>query len=169
MDLRLLFEHLCKEVGQKWPGDNNVKYTAVSAFLFLRLICPAVMNPKLFNMMPDHPSPTIARNLTLVAKLLQNLVNMTEFGQKEEYMMQCNSYIMGARGRMQEFLRKISSSTGGSTVDYRPGDTRRALASILQTAAKNTPELKKLLAENKEYASNGKKLLAVVEVLGAKV
>ena len=27
MDLRLLFEHLCKEVGQKWPGDNNVKYT----------------------------------------------------------------------------------------------------------------------------------------------
>ena len=51
----------------------------------------------------------------------------------------------------------------------RPIPLCRWLCSILQTAAKNTPELKKLLAENKEYASNGKKLLAVVEVLGAKV
>ena len=51
MDLRALFEKLCSHVGRKWPDDANVKYTAVSAFLFLRLVCPAVMNPKLFNMM----------------------------------------------------------------------------------------------------------------------
>jgi hypothetical protein len=34
-------------------------------------------------MLPDFPSETTARNLTLVAKVIQNAANMTEFGEKE--------------------------------------------------------------------------------------
>ena len=52
--LREVFKKLQAAVSKKWSKDKSVKYTAVSAFLFLRLVCPAVMNPKLFNMMPDH-------------------------------------------------------------------------------------------------------------------
>lgn len=38
---------------------------------------------------PDHPSETTARNLTLVAKVVQNMANMTEFGEKEAFMTIC--------------------------------------------------------------------------------
>lgn len=31
-----------------------VKYTAVSAFVFLRLFAPAILNPKLFGLRPEY-------------------------------------------------------------------------------------------------------------------
>jgi len=39
--------------------------------MFLRLICPAIINPKMFNMVSETPSPTAARSLLLVAKSIQ--------------------------------------------------------------------------------------------------
>lgn len=51
-ELRTVLASLQQAVQKKWPKEPLVPYTAVSAFLFLRLFCPAIMNPKLFNMMP---------------------------------------------------------------------------------------------------------------------
>ena len=33
---------------------NVVQYTAVSAFVFLRLFAPAILNPKLFGLRPEY-------------------------------------------------------------------------------------------------------------------
>jgi len=69
-------------------------------FLFLRLICPALLKPQLFNLTtgidstrggclftclsvcPDTLSPTAERTLKLIAKYLQNLANQVEFKAK---------------------------------------------------------------------------------------
>lgn len=81
-----------------------------SGFVFLRLICPAILNPRMFNiiagkhllksmhlnlqlslnlvtmcassLLADPPSSTAGRTLTLVAKSVQNLANLVEFGAK---------------------------------------------------------------------------------------
>jgi hypothetical protein len=66
------------------------------------------MNPKLFNMMPGHPTEETARHLTLVAKVVQNLANMSEFGQKENFMTPCNSFLVAERPRMQRFLDTLA-------------------------------------------------------------
>jgi hypothetical protein len=50
----------------------------------------------------------LARNLILVAKTIQNLANMSEFGQKEPYMQPINSFIIKQRGDMQAFLDAVS-------------------------------------------------------------
>jgi hypothetical protein len=81
--LRAVLQSVRQLASQRWAKEPLVQYTSVSAFIFLRLVCPAVLNPKLFNMLPDFPSETTARNLTLVAKVIQNAANMTEFGEKE--------------------------------------------------------------------------------------
>jgi len=124
--LRQVFAGLQAAVTAKFPADGNVRYTSVSAFLFLRLFCPAIINPKLFNMMSgtclacmhakqhtltlqtDHPTDMLARNLILIAKTIQNLANMSEFGQKEPYMQPINSFIIKQRGDMQAFLDAVS-------------------------------------------------------------
>jgi len=41
--------------------------------------CPVTLY---FLFLPDSPSPTAARTLTLVAKSVQNLANLVEFGAK---------------------------------------------------------------------------------------
>ncbi len=56
----------------------------------------------------DHPSDSTARSLTLVAKIIQNLANMSDFGQKEEYMVVCNDFLLAQRPRMQTFLDRLA-------------------------------------------------------------
>lgn len=51
-ELRAVFAGLRHAVMEKFKDHATARYTSVSAFIFLRLFCPAIMNPKLFNMMP---------------------------------------------------------------------------------------------------------------------
>uniref|UniRef100_A0A8C7CFZ3 RAS p21 protein activator 1 n=1 Tax=Oncorhynchus kisutch TaxID=8019 RepID=A0A8C7CFZ3_ONCKI len=79
--LRYIYGCLQKSVQQKWP-NTTMRTRVVSGFVFLRLICPAILNPRMFNIITDPPSATAGRTLTLVAKSVQNLANLVEFGAK---------------------------------------------------------------------------------------
>ena len=41
-----------------------VRYTAVSAFVFLRLFAPAILNPKLFGLRPEYAVSSCHGNIT---------------------------------------------------------------------------------------------------------
>lgn len=78
LPVRYLFSCLQRTVIQRWPNETLIKTRVVSSFLFLRLICPTILNPKQFNLINETPSENAIRNLTLVAKCLQNLANLVE-------------------------------------------------------------------------------------------
>jgi Ras GTPase-activating protein 3 len=48
--LRNIFSHLQDLVSHKWPSEPNVKYLAVSGFIFLRYFCAALLGPHLFGL-----------------------------------------------------------------------------------------------------------------------
>lgn len=51
-----------------------------------------------------------ARSLIMVAKCLQNLANLVEFGGKEPYMEVVNPFILKNKERMVVFLDQLSVS-----------------------------------------------------------
>ncbi|KJE95651.1 RAS p21 protein activator 3 [Capsaspora owczarzaki ATCC 30864] len=108
-EFRVLFGHLRELVQKQFPTDAVIPYTAISGFIFLRFFCPAILGPQLFEMMDDLPSPRIGRTLTLVAKTLQNLANLVEFGGKEPFMVKMNELIVKRRDDMKAFLDKLST------------------------------------------------------------
>ncbi|KAJ3189773.1 Ras GTPase-activating protein 1 [Gaertneriomyces sp. JEL0708] len=108
-----VFGHIRSAVEKKWPVEtepqsSSVQYASISGFLFLRFFCPAILNPKLFGLVPEHPDPPIARTLTLVAKTLQNLANLSDFGSKEGYMSECNTFIDSNMDAMKNFIDQVS-------------------------------------------------------------
>uniref|UniRef100_A0A8C0Z316 RAS protein activator like-3 n=3 Tax=Canis lupus TaxID=9612 RepID=A0A8C0Z316_CANLF len=93
----------CKARGSEALGPR-----LVCASLFLRLLCPAILAPSLFGLASEHPAPSPARALTLIAKVIQNLANSAPFGEKEAYMGFMNSFLEDHGPAMQHFLDQVA-------------------------------------------------------------
>ncbi|XP_057308310.1 ras GTPase-activating protein 1-like [Hydractinia symbiolongicarpus] len=158
--LRYLFHCLQLEAAKKWPEEQYIQSRVVSAFLFLRLIVPAVLNPKMHNLVHESPSQMSSRTLTLVAMCLQKLANLVEFGFKEPYLVAVNPFLQKYRKKMVDFLDEIANqSETPKNTEILKHDLARDLAAIHETCIKHEHQLVKLSSTQ----PNVKILLAIVE------
>lgn len=129
--LRYLFYCLRREAKRIWPDEPYIDSRVVSAFLFLRLIVPAVINPKSHNLVNETPSQIASRTLTLVAMCLQKLANLVEFGAKEPYLVIVNPFLQKYRAKMVDFIEEIASQPDPvNNMEINKQDLARDLASI---------------------------------------
>uniref|UniRef100_A0A182JYT2 Ras GTPase-activating protein n=1 Tax=Anopheles christyi TaxID=43041 RepID=A0A182JYT2_9DIPT len=97
------FRERLQDLDREDMADN-----LISASIFLRFLCPAILSPSLFNITNELPSARATRNLTLVAKTLQTLANFTRFQGKENFMEFLNDFLEQEAPRMKQFLYDIS-------------------------------------------------------------
>ncbi|KAL2441910.1 hypothetical protein ABEF95_016846 [Exophiala dermatitidis] len=123
MDLRVIFR-LVRSVAEDRYGSfiRTVKYTSVSGFLFLRFFCPAILNPRLFGLIHDHPPDRTKRTFTLIAKSLNVLANVARFGTKEPWMEPMNKFLASSTNEFKAFIDEICavSSTPVVTASLEP-------------------------------------------------
>jgi len=82
---------------------------APSGFIFLRFFCAAILSPNLFQLMETSQSKQTPRNLMLISKVLMNLANMVEFGEKEQYMKVMNEFISLNTPVFKDYINNIST------------------------------------------------------------
>ncbi|KAF3850951.1 hypothetical protein F7725_012723 [Dissostichus mawsoni] len=147
LTLRFIYGCLQKSVQQKWPANTTMRTRVVSGFVFLRLICPAILNPRLFNIISDPPSSAAGRTLTLIAKSVQNLANLVEFGAKN---------VPDLPEATEHFRTELSR------------DLSRDLAALHELCVTHSDELRTLSNEKGAQQHVLKKLLAITELLQQK-
>lgn len=169
--LRDIFGHMQSEVAQRFPDEPSIRHISVSGFIFLRFFCPAILGPKLFGLRDDIPDPIVGRTLTLVAKVLQNLANLCDFGQKEPYMIEMNPFISEKREAMKLFIDTLSNNREStlkriSELEVKIGHEGKILEGV-ETMHKVTPKndkkhrhlIQDRMAETKEKLTGMKKEL----------
>uniref|UniRef100_UPI00398F872D ras GTPase-activating protein 3 isoform X5 n=1 Tax=Pristiophorus japonicus TaxID=55135 RepID=UPI00398F872D len=110
-----IFFSLRESAAKRFQGDTDVRYTAVSSFIFLRFFAPAILSPNLFQLHPHHPDPLTARTLTLVSKTIQTLGSLSKSKSasfKESYMATFYEHFNEQKytDSVRNFLDLISSS-----------------------------------------------------------
>ncbi|EGD73291.1 hypothetical protein PTSG_05007 [Salpingoeca rosetta] len=74
LSLALLTKDLFDLMEARFPGHGIV---VIRSFVFLRLLCPALINPEAFNLLDSKPDPVHHQTLLMMAKLIQSLANFT--------------------------------------------------------------------------------------------
>ncbi|OAV90772.1 hypothetical protein PTTG_06083 [Puccinia triticina 1-1 BBBD Race 1] len=108
--LRKIFVKIQELVGDAYD-DQDMRLTSISAFVFLRFFVPAILNPRLFNLIQFQPDSKSQRTLTLVAKTLQGLGNLTLFGIKEPWMSVMNEFITTQLDSFRDYISFIASES----------------------------------------------------------
>ncbi|XP_067406367.1 rasGAP-activating-like protein 1 [Emydura macquarii macquarii] len=118
--MRVAFKQLHKRVEAQFPQaeHEDVKYIAISGFLFLRFFAPAILTPKLFNLRDQHADTRTSRTLLLLAKAVQSIGNLgLQLGHgKEQWMAPLHPFILPSIARVKDFLDKlidVDSETAG--------------------------------------------------------
>ncbi|KAJ3321149.1 hypothetical protein HDV06_004602 [Boothiomyces sp. JEL0866] len=139
--LKDIFHLIQSTVAKKFPGNDIVSYTSVSGFIFLRFFAPAILGPSLFGLKVGILDPPSSRKLLLIAKTLQNLSNLVEFGQKEPFMEPMNAFITSKIIDMKKFIDQISVE------DSSPQESKEYSSEIL---AREAAELHVILSQAME-------------------
>ncbi|XP_055492599.1 ras GTPase-activating protein 3 [Leucoraja erinacea] len=110
-----IFFSLRESAAKRFQDDLDVRYTAVSSFIFLRFFAPAILSPNLFQLHLHHPDPLTARTLTLVSKTIQTLGSLSKSKSasfKETYMAAFYEHFNDKKytDAVRNFLDLISSS-----------------------------------------------------------
>lgn len=172
-ELRQLFRHI-KSCAETRYGDflRTVAYSSVSGFLFLRFFCPAILNPKLFGLLKgessgrtklpvltmrsETPRPRAQRTLTLIAKSLQGLANMSTFGAKEPWMEPMNKFLQASRPEFKAFVDQICSVPSerpSQAVSASYATPIQILGRLPPTSREGFPSLPFLIDSAKSFAS----------------
>lgn len=101
-ELKQVCQLLHQSIVEKFPSCG---YKSLAGFLFLRLICPAMLTGAI----PDVPTPTRTsrRVLILITKVLQNVASNVKFGHKESHMECFNSLLDAQRPIIMDYFDAI--------------------------------------------------------------
>ena len=112
ISLRIICRKLQDLAISKDPNNIHLRNSLVGGFIFLRMI-----NPKIA--VCGHTKSTqepykkygkfIRRKFTLIVKILQNISNQNESGNKEKWMSVVNEYVCSKRKDVNQFFAKLCS------------------------------------------------------------
>ena len=109
MELRELFNNIQEYACEKFPDSKDINYTSVTAFVFLRLFSPAIINPQFYGIIDENLKAREVRTLTLISKFVQQTANLVPYKKtKEGYMNVLNDLIDEYIPLIKEYITSIT-------------------------------------------------------------
>ncbi|KAJ2771934.1 GTPase activating factor, partial [Coemansia nantahalensis] len=136
---------------------GQVRYSCVSSFVFLRLLCPAMLAPRGFGLVCTVPSAASLRTLTLLAKGLQCAANLNGSIGKELYMQPMNDFVRTCVPRLKDFIDAIAAPPDAppGPADTTPIDGEHELAVLCAFVHAARHQIREALASKHRLHTHG--------------
>lgn len=108
VSFKAVFRHLATELSSTLHFPQSDIYNCVAGFLFLRLYCPCLINPKLFSMVNCRGVASLQRSLTIITKIIMCFANRSRFGMKEPWLIPMNVFFDLHEDELMEFFKKVT-------------------------------------------------------------
>jgi len=107
--IRWISRQICTLFKEKFPdASQGHKCSVIGGFFLLRFVNPAIVTPNAFMLIETKLSAQTKRNLTLIAKMLQNVANNVPFGGVKEFFMEAlNPMLERNTPIMNAFLERL--------------------------------------------------------------
>lgn len=92
-------------MARKFPDSTT---TSVGGFIFLRIICPAIVNPEIIDLDLPDPLHGIQRSLVMITRILQGLANNVRFGPRDSVMKLFNDFMARNMWGMDQYVELAS-------------------------------------------------------------
>ena len=107
--IRFICRSILRHSVKRFPdASDEERATLVGGFIYLRLMNPCVVDPHVAGLLTDPVPANARRSLVMVAKIMQNLSNHVEFGEKEPWMAPLNQSLATARNDFTTFLLSLT-------------------------------------------------------------
>lgn len=119
--------------------DVIAVYVTDYAIVYVTSLCVCVC------VRTEAPEQNVRRQLILISKVLQNLANGVQFGDKEKHMIKLNGFLTSSRPQFEKFINKICDNTAPFSTPVSIPDSSYDAAvavslSLLYTLAYNDPD-----------------------------
>ena len=137
---------MVKTTCDSFVSDSGL--TMVNSIVFLRFLCPSLIDPRKFGLLPVDLEPIVRRNLILVLKVVQNIASGVEFdGSKEEYMTCLNALVDRHHpllcGKVQQLLsaNQLRNRKDSKKSHLPPLTEQEALITLINLYCENQNQL----------------------------
>eukprot|EP01129_Flabellula_baltica_P004801 TRINITY_DN1704_c0_g1_i3.p1 TRINITY_DN1704_c0_g1~~TRINITY_DN1704_c0_g1_i3.p1 ORF type:complete len:381 (+),score=82.04 TRINITY_DN1704_c0_g1_i3:900-2042(+) len=107
-EIKHILNAIRTEADLRWK-DEEVTHMSVSTFILLRFLTPALMNPKMFDLMDYIPSSNQIEDYKIFASFVQKLGNLSVFLENND-MHQLNDILLDNHENMKEFIDGVSET-----------------------------------------------------------
>eukprot|EP01156_Anaeramoeba_ignava_P022866 Anaeramoba_ignava/c21117_g2_i1.p1 GENE.c21117_g2_i1~~c21117_g2_i1.p1 ORF type:complete len:849 (+),score=309.57 c21117_g2_i1:365-2911(+) len=102
---REIANHIKTEMLKRFPEDALL---GIGSYILHRFFCPAIVSPKLYNIVDYNLNEQISRGLLLISSSLANLASGKLFGVNREYMNFMNKNIEKQHEKLNQFFESVS-------------------------------------------------------------
>ncbi|KAJ9104771.1 hypothetical protein QFC19_003912 [Naganishia cerealis] len=128
--LRKVLHHLMLAVSKQHSGSKKLQFQAVSSFLFLRLIGPAIMWPTMFDLVSAPPCAEVQRTLKTLAKPIMSLAFLVGASEQNQQDKATNDFVEANSAALTDYLEACATIDAKShvfSIDQRVEDIASAL------------------------------------------
>jgi len=135
---------LMEDVSKKFPES---RFKAIGSFLFLRVLCPAIMSPSSVGICKEEEITNESRRaLILISKILQNLANGVSFSKKERFMTVFEDIMNENTSAIQQFYETLAKPLSNEN----PNKEFSQLSTIDEVNNKELPRIHRFLVKHIE-------------------